>query len=195
MTAAQKRIKVVRTYETILGRNHYSEIRREFCYIPFIDGMFYSDCSSSVALTYKQAGFPFHDNDGNDDPNTAGMILSNELRHVNVRIEKGLIRNPEVLLPGDMLIFAGNDATRASAGYAGHVEMVAQVVGRDAILYGHGSATPRAHAMNAYCRQRFYRKAATGLGNQGLIAVLRFIEDDSKACDTDIVLACDAELC
>ena len=177
MTAEEKRQKVVKTYEIILGRNHYSQLRREFCYIPFIDGLFYSDCSSSIALTYKQAGFPFHDNDGNDDPNTVGMVLSCELHSVDIRIRRGLIQNPEVLLPGDMLIFAGNDPTRANVGYAGHVEMVARITGQDAVLYGHGSGTPRAHTMNAYCRQRHYRKANTALGNQGLIKVLRFIED------------------
>lgn len=176
MTAEEKRRKVVKIYETILGRNHYSQIRREFCYIPYRDGLFYSDCSSSIALTYKQAGFPFHDNDGNDDPNTVGMYLSNELHSVDVRIEKGLIRNPEALLPGDMLIFAGNELTRAGAGYAGHVEMVARIIGGDAVLYGHGSGTPRAHTMNTYCRRRYYRKAVTELGNQGLIKVVRFIQ-------------------
>ena len=173
MTANDKRNAVIKKYEEILGRNKYSQSLRDYCYRKYRDGKYYSDCSSSVSYAYKEAGFSF------GILNTVGMYQSKKLADVPVDIKNGVILNPEVLRIGDLLLFAGTDSSRASAGYAGHVEMVAKISGSAVTLYGHGSGTPRATEMNAYCRSRFNAKTKTGLGHKGLIRVRRFIPDDA----------------
>lgn len=170
MTAVEKRQKIVDKYAEILGRNLYSQSLRDYCYKKHKNGKYYSDCSSSVSYAYKEAGFSF------GILNTVGMYNSAKLTDVPVKIENGLIQNPEILRPGDLLLFAGTDASRASAGYVGHVEMVAKT-GNTVTLYGHGSGNPRATEMNAYCRSRFSKKTNTKLGHKGLIRVRRFIQD------------------
>ena len=177
-TAAEKRAAVIRTYETILGRNKYSQPRRSYAFKKYSDGKYYSDCSSSVALAYKYAGYPFYDNNGSYNPNTVGMYQAKSLKDVPVIIEKGIIQNPEILRPGDMLLFAGTDSSRSYAGYVGHVEMVAKIECGRVTIYGHGSGTPRATEMNAYCKSRYSKKTSTKLGHRGLIRVRRFIWDD-----------------
>ena len=174
MTAAEKRTAVVKKYEEILGRNKYSQTKRDYCYKKYKDGKYYSDCSSSISYAYKEAGFSF------GILNTVGMYQSKKLVDVPVIIEDGIIQNPEILLPGDMLLFAGTDSSRAYAGYVGHVEMVAKVSGGKVTIYGHGSGTPRATEMNAYCKSRYAKKASTKLGHRGLIRVRRFIPDDPE---------------
>jgi len=171
MTANEKRNAVVKKYEEILGRNHYSQSLRDYCYKKYKDGKYYSDCSSSVSYAYKEAGHSF------GILNTVGMYQSAKLTDVPVKIQNGLILNPEILRPGDLLLFAGTDSSRAAAGYVGHVEMVAKA-GASVTLYGHGSGTPRATEMNAYCKSRYAKKADTKLGHRGLIRVRRFIPDD-----------------
>lgn len=171
----EKRLAVAEKYRTIIGRNRYSQAKRNCCYKKYCDGNYYSDCSSSVSLTYRECGYDF----GN--LNTAGMYTTARLRDVPVRIEKGIITNPEVLRIGDMLIFAGNDESRAYAGYAGHVEMVGEIDAGKVTIYGHGSGTPRATEMNAYCKSRYAKKAATKLGNRELISVRRYFADDDAA--------------
>ena len=172
MTATEKRASVVKKYEEILGRNKYSQPKRDYCYKKYSDGKYYSDCSSSVSYAYKEAGFGF------GILNTVGMYQSKKLVDVPVTIKNGIVQNPEVLLPGDMLLFAGTDSSRAYAGYVGHVEMVAKISGSKVTIYGHGSGTPRATEMNAYCKSRYSSKTSTKLGNKGLIKVRRFIVDD-----------------
>ena len=171
MTATEKRNAVVKKYEEILGRNKYSQPRRDYCYKKYSDGKYYSDCSSSVSYAYKEAGLSF------GILNTVGMYQSKKLVDVPVTIKSGIIQNPEVLRLGDMLLFAGTDTSRAYAGYVGHVEMVAKI-GSKVTIYGHGSGTPRATEMNAYCKSRYSAKTSTKVGNKGLIKVRRFIVDD-----------------
>lgn len=184
--ASEKRAAVIRKYEEILGRNKYSQPRRAYAFKKYSDGKYYSDCSSSVALAYKEAGFPFYDNNGSYSPNTVGMYQAKSLKDVAVEIKNGVIQNPEVLRPGDMLLFAGDDSTRVYAGYVGHVEMVAKISGKTVTIYGHGSGTPRATEMNAYCKSRYAKKTGTKLGHKGLIRVRRFIADDAVILDPDV---------
>lgn len=180
MTDLEKRNAVIKKYEEILGRNKYSQSLRDYCYKKYRDGKYYSDCSSSVSYAYKEAGFGF------GILNTVGMYQSKKLVDVPVTIKNGVIQNPEVLRIGDMLLFAGTDSGRAYAGYVGHVEMVAKINGSTVTLYGHGSGTPRATDMNAYCKSRYAKKASTKLGHRGLIRVRRFIQDD--ASDTTVII-------
>ena len=175
MTATEKRASVIKKYEEILGRNKYSQPKRDYCYKKYSDGKYYSDCSSSVSYAYKEVGLSF------GILNTVGMYQSAKLVDVPVTIKSGIIQNPEILRPGDMLLFAGTDTSRAYAGYVGHVEMVAKVTDNKVTIYGHGSGTPRATEMNAYCKSRFSSKTKTKVGNKGLIKVRRFIVDDVVA--------------
>ena len=175
MTATEKRAAVVKKYGEILGRNKYSQPRRDYCYKKYKDGKYYSDCSSSISYAYKEAGFSF------GLLNTVGMYQSKKMTDVPVTIKNGIIQNPEILLPGDMLLFAGTDSSRAYAGYVGHVEMVAKISGKTVTIYGHGSGTPRSTEMNAYCKSRYAKKTNTKLGHRGLIRVRRFIQDAPEA--------------
>lgn len=180
ITAAEKRAAVVKKYEEILGRNKYSQAKRSYAFKKYADGKYYSDCSSSIALAYKYAGHPFYDNNGSYNPNTVGMYQAKNLRDVPVTIKNGVIQNPEVLRQGDMLLFAGSDNSRKYADCVGHVEMVAKISGSTVTLYGHGSGTPRATEMHAYCRNRYKQKTSTGIGNKGLLKVRRFIWEEEK---------------
>lgn len=182
MTANEKRSAVIKKYDVLLGRNKYSQPKRDYCYKKYSDGKYYSDCSSSVSYAYKEAGFSF------GILNTVGMYQSEKLTDVPVTIKSGIIQNPEVLRPGDMLLFAGTDTSRAYAGYVGHVEMVAKISGSKVTIYGHGSGTPRATEMNAYCKSRYAKKTSTKLGHRGLIKVRRFIPDDAPTVAPDPVV-------
>lgn len=178
MIANEKRQAVVDKYRGILGRNLYSQPRRTYCFTKYANGKYYSDCSSSVALSYKAAGYPVRDKSGYTCPNTVGLYSSPDLTQVNVKIQKGVIQNPEALRVGDLLLFAGSDSSRAAAGYVGHVEMVYRINGKAVTICGHGSGTPRTAEMNAYCRSRYAQRTNTKLGHRGLIAVKRRIPDD-----------------
>ena len=57
MTANEKRQVVARKYDEIIGRNLYSQARRDYCYRRYSDGNYYSDCSSSICYAYREAGF------------------------------------------------------------------------------------------------------------------------------------------
>ena len=180
ITAAEKRQAVVKKYEEILGRNKYSQAKRSYAFKKYSDGKYYSDCSSSIALAHKYAGYPFYDNNGSYNPNTVGMYRASSLKEVPVVVKNGVIQNPEILKECDMLLFAGSDSSRKYAGYVGHVEMVGKISGSKVTLYGHGSGTPRATEMNAYCKKRYASKTSTGLGHKGLIKVVRFFTDDDE---------------
>jgi GH24 family phage-related lysozyme (muramidase) len=107
----------VRYYKSILGRNIYSMNKREYCYVKYKDGNYYSDCSSSGIKTYEKCGYAF--------PwtlNTEGIYESDLFEEVPVNIVDGHITNPEVLKIGDALLFVGNDPTRDLQ--IGHVEYV-----------------------------------------------------------------------
>lgn len=172
MAATEKRTAVIKKYEVLLGRNKYSQPKRDYCYKKYSDGKYYSDCSSSISYAYKEAGYGF------GILNTVGMYQSKKLVDVPVTIKNGIIQNPEVLRPGDMLLFAGTDTSRSAADYVGHVEMVAKISGSKVTIYGHGSGNPRSTDMKTYCTSRYNSKTKTKLGNKGLIRVRRFIQDD-----------------
>lgn len=185
VSASEMRAAVIRKYEEILGRNKYSQPRRGYAFKKYSDGQYYSDCSSSVALAYKEAGYPFYDNNGSYNPNTVGMYQAKSLMDVPVEIKNGIIQNPEVLRQGDMLLFAGTDNSRKYADCVGHVEMVAKINGKTVTIYGHGSGTPRATEMNAYCKSRYAKKTSTVIGHRGLLKVRRFIQGDMPQPDPD----------
>ena len=173
MTTAEKREAVAAKYRTIIGRNIYSQSLRDYCFKPYRDGKYYSDCSSSISYSYKAVGFPF------GILNTVGMYSSKKFEAVPVKITKGQITNPELLRVGDMLLFAGSDKSRARAGYVGHVEMVGEIEKSGKVwLYGHGSGTPKRHEMKNYLRVRYNNKTSTKVGNKGLIKVVRFLTDE-----------------
>lgn len=175
MTANEKRQKVVDVYKTILGRNYYSQAKRDYCFKKYKDGKYYSDCSSSISYCYKEAGFSF------GILNTVGMYQCKKFTEVDVTIKNGQIQNPEVLRIGDMLLFAGGDSGRSYAGFVGHVELCAEINGNSVTLYGHGSGRPSKKDMKTYCKSRYNTKASTKLGNRGLIKVVRFIQDDDSS--------------
>lgn len=172
MTANEKRAAVAAKYKTILGRNYYSQAKRDYCFKKHRDGKYYSDCSSSISYCYKEAGLSF------GILNTVGMYQSKKMTEVPVIIKNGQIQNPEVLRIGDMLLFAGSDSGRAYAGYVGHVEMVYEISGSNVTLCGHGSGRPSTRKMTTYCKSRYNSKSSTKLGHKGLIKVVRFIQDD-----------------
>lgn len=185
-TAIERRVKVRDMYRKIIGRNIYSQNLRNYCYKPYKDGKYYSDCSSSVSYAYREAG------EGFGVMRTTDMYASAKFEDVPVVIEKGQIKNPEVLRIGDMLLFAGSDAGRKKWGYVGHVEMVGEISGTKVTLYGHGSGNPKKHDMVSYCKTRYNsRTGDTPLGRKLLIKVRRFIRDDgaqTPAPDTDVTL-------
>lgn len=175
MTPEEKRSAVAAKYRTIIGRNIYSQNLRSYCYKKYSNGKYYSDCSSSICLTYSECGLGF------GLLNTVGMYKSSKLQDVPVIIKNGQIQNPEVLRVGDMLLYAGNDSSRGSAvQYVGHTELIGEVIpktggGVTVWLYGHGSGNPKRHEMVAYNKSRYNTKASTPLGHRGLIKVRRFI--------------------
>lgn len=174
MTAIEQgRTKIHDKYKTILGRNKYSQAKRSYVFKKASDGCYYSDCSSSVAATYRECGFPITYG-GSTLPSTVGFYNSKDLIEVPVKINsKGEITNPEILCVADNLLFAGTDTSRSGSGYVGHVEMVGEITGGKVYLYGHGSGTPRRTEMQAYLRSRRSQSAPTKLGHRGLIKVVR----------------------
>lgn len=172
MTAEEKRTAVVAKYSSILGRNFYSQTRRDYCFKQHRDGNYYSDCSSSICYCYKEAGFSF------GILNTVGLYQSKKLEEVPVTIKNGQIQNPEILRIGDILLFAGADSSRAYAKFVGHAEMVYEINDSGIILCGHGSGRPRIKRMTTYCKSRYNAKTDTELGNKGPIKVVRFIRDN-----------------
>ncbi len=179
MNANELRAAIAAKYRTIIGRNKYSQAKRDFCYKKNSDGNYYSDCSSSISYTYKECGCGF------GILNTVGMYQSKKFTEVPVVISKGQIVNPDVLRIGDMLLYAGNDSSRSYAGYVGHVEMVGEISNGKYTLYGHGSGTPKKTEMVSKNKSRYNTKASTKLGHRGLIKVVRFIQDDTSSTDPD----------
>lgn len=174
MTANEMRLRVRDTYRVILGRNLYSQAKRDYCFRKASDGKYYSDCSSSISYSYQKAGYSF------GILNTVGMYESGKLKKVDVKIAGGVPADVSKLRVGDMLLFAGNDSSRGYAGFVGHVEMIGEIDGGKVTLYGHGSGTPSKKDMVSYCKKRQATKANTARGNRGLIKVVRFIQDDDR---------------
>ena len=188
-TAAERRLAVRNSYRKMIGRNHYSQARRNYALKKYKDGKYYSDCSSSVSYAHKDAGESF------GILNTVGMWTSKKFVDVPVVINKnGTIANPEILEIGDILLFAGNDKGRKKYGYVGHVEMVGEISGSKIMLYGHGSGLAKKHEMNAYCKTRRSTKASTPLGHRGLIRVRRHITGDGEQLPETPVAATGAAL-
>lgn len=109
------RERFVKYYNTIIGRNYYSQNLRQYVYEPY-KGKYYSDCSSSGMATYKKCGYEVF------LLNTAGIYESKLFENVPVEIVKGQIQNPEVLKIGDAILYAGSDPSRPKQ--IGHVEFV-----------------------------------------------------------------------
>lgn len=173
MTATDMRKKVRGKYEELLGRNRYSQSLRDYCFKKARDGKYYSDCSSSVSYSYKEAGYGF------GILNTAGMYnaAGKKFSQVPVRISKGQITNPEVLRIGDMLLYAGTDGSRP--GCVGHVEMYWGYDSKGTHwVVGHGSGVPKKTRMAEKNASRYSAKTGTKVGNKGLIRVVRYIQDD-----------------
>lgn len=166
MTASEKRKAVVDKYAQLIGRNLYSQTLRDYCFKKYKDGNYYSDCSSSISYSYKETGQSF------GILNTAGMYNSKKLTKVEVKIING-IPDEESLRVGDMLLFAGEDASRPLK--IGHVEMYCG----DGQLCGHGSGRPSYKSLKAYCQSR-YNQTASGGWHKGLVCVKRYIQDDAS---------------
>lgn len=165
MSAEQNRQAVCNKYDTIIGRNIYSQPLRDYCFKPYKDGKYYSDCSSSICDTYRVAGFGF------GMLNTAGIYNSSKLTTVDADIADG-IPDMSRLRKGDMLEFAGTDASRPEK--IGHVEMYCG----NGIICGHGSGNPSYKDLAAYCKSR-YNSWAIGGWRKGLVCVRRYIQDDA----------------
>ncbi len=108
-------------YEIILGRNYYSQGKREYVFRKAADGRYYSDCSSSGMAALQRCGY------GVTLLNTAGIYQSSLFKEVPVEIKNGHIINPELLKVGDALLFVGNDPKRPLQ--IGHVEWVYEIRG------------------------------------------------------------------
>ena len=165
MSAEQARETVCGKYDIIIGRNIYSQDLRDYCYKAYEDGKYYSDCSSSICYAYKEAGSGF------GILNTAGIYQSSKLTTVDADIAAG-IPDMSRLRKGDMLEFAGTDASRPEK--IGHVEMYRG----NGIICGHGSGTPSYKDLVAYCKSR-YNSWAPGGWRKGLVCVRRYIQDDA----------------
>lgn len=165
MSAEQAREAVCGKYDIIIGRNIYSQDLRDYCYHTYKDGKYYSDCSSSICYAYKEAGYGF------GILNTAGMYTSYKLTTIDADIAGG-IPDTSRLRPGDMLLFAGTDASRPLK--IGHVEMYCG----NGIICGHGSGTPSYKDLVGYCKSR-YNSWAPGGWRKGLVCVRRYIQDDA----------------
>lgn len=174
MSATDERKKVRAAYSEIIGRNVYSQSKRSYCFSPYPGTKtYYSDCSSSVSLSYKKAGHSF------GLLNTVGMYneIGKKFTKVPVVIEKGQIKNPEILRIGDMLLYRGTNGSRPQA--VGHVEMYWGYDSKGVHwLYGHGSGKPKKTKMVDKNKSRYNSKTSTKWGNKGLFAVARFIQDD-----------------
>lgn len=88
-----------------------------YCYKPYSNGLYYSDCSSSGCLTLNEVGIS-----GVSSFNTAAIYTSSKFETVDVKIQNGHILNPEVLQVGDAILYVGNDPSRPLQ--IGHVEWV-----------------------------------------------------------------------
>ena len=107
----------VKKYTTIIGRNYYNQARRMYCYTPYYNGLYYSDCSSSGCLTLDAIGCK-----GCKSFNTESIYNSSLFETVEAKIQNGHMLNPEVLQLGDALEYVGNDPSRPLQ--IGHVEWV-----------------------------------------------------------------------
>lgn len=152
MMTDKHRSSFVSTYKTILGRNIYSQDRRQYVYSKYSDGKYYSDCSSSGMATYQKIGL-----DTGGLLNTAGIHSSGKFTTVPVTIKNGHISDPWKLEVGDCILFAGSDPSRPKQ--IGHVEYVYKMPGtkcnvkRKAYIYERKDQTAR-HLTSVYTGDR-----------------------------------------
>lgn len=178
MTADEKRSLVISQAKPAIGRNRYDQnsVKRECVFTPYVDGKYYSDCSSFVRWLYRKAGL--YTNIGG---NTVGIMNSKLGVEIDCKIKSGVPTDISALRVGDLFLFRGNDKSRSASRYVGHVEIVSAIKGNKVTLMGHGSGTPKMHSMTSYCRTRWLTLVAnTKIKNRGLICVKRFIPDDVK---------------
>lgn len=172
MTSQEKRQTVANKYAILIGRNYYSQTKRDYCYRKYSDGLYYSDCSSSVSYAYKEAGLGF------GILNTAGMYYSSKLTFVDVEIKKGIPTDFSKLRVGDMLLFAGSDSTRPQK--IGHIEMIYSINSDGTVtICGHGSGRPSFKDLKEYCTTRYNSWAGGGWRKQ-LVCIKRYIQDDGS---------------
>lgn len=117
----EKRRKFHDTYKILLGRNYYSQSKRQYVYRKASDGRYYSDCSSSGMAALQKIGI------GITLLNTAGIYRSSMFEEVPVKIKNGHITNPEILKVADAILFVGSDPSRPLQ--IGHVEYVYEIKG------------------------------------------------------------------
>lgn len=116
------RAKYVATYKSILGRNIYSNDLRDYCFTPYRNGKYYSDCSSSQNATLTKIGLK------TPAFTTVEMYSASSYFEVlPAKISKGHLLNPEILKIGDMLLYAGSNTKRKL--HIGHVEGVYAIKG------------------------------------------------------------------
>lgn len=162
-------------YKTLLGRNLYSQIYRQYVYSPRSNGKYYSDCSSSGCATFQKLGVDI------SLLNTAGMHYSDKKRIVDCGIDSnGHIKHVEMLQPGDCLMFRGTDPKRPLG--IGHVEYIYEINGKteeDILICGHGSGVPSIKVLSRYLTNRNALHNSNGT-TRGLVEVLRFLPDENK---------------
>lgn len=112
----EKRVEFANTYRTIIGRNYYNQNLRDYVYHKYTNGLYYSDCSSSICATFNKIGY--------DVPNlnTAGIYKSELFETVKVVIASGHVYDTSKLKVGDCLLFVGEDPSRPEQ--IGHVEAI-----------------------------------------------------------------------
>lgn len=154
--------KIVDAALTRKGKNQYSQDMTKRYMIE--NG--YGDCSATVRHWIKKiAGIDI-------GLNTEAQIKSKLGRIVDMKIINGIPDESKMQL-GDCLYFRGKNDARYLG--TGHVEMY---IGNGQ-CFGHGSGIGgTVKNMKDYCTKRQNTKSTVKLKNTGLIAVVRFIEDD-----------------
>lgn len=162
MTANEKRKAIVNAALTCKGKNQYSQDMNKRNLIE--SG--YGDCSGTIHYWYKKIL-------GIEIGTYTEAILRSKLgKNVELKIINGIPDENKMEL-GDCLLFRGKNDNRYLG--VGHIEMY---IGNGQ-TFGHGSGIGgTVKNMKAYCAKRQNTKSTTKLKNTGLIAVVRFIEDE-----------------
>lgn len=137
LTIEQKRQDIINKSSVMMGRNLYSQGLRIYALTPYIDGNYYSDCSSFACACFLAAGYKI------PWMNTTALRSSELFTTIPTSYEDGHTENPSAILkPGDLVIWYG------------HVEMVHHIDGADVILQGHGSGVP--DLVSLYDAERYH---------------------------------------
>lgn len=162
MTADAKRKLVVQGALSRKGKNTYTQHYEK----RYLVDSGWGDCSSTLRHWFKKLL--------NIDIglNTEAQIKSKLGKVVDLKITNGIPDESKMKI-GDCLYFRGKNNNRYLG--TGHVEMY---IGNGQI-FGHGSGKGgTVKNMKDYCTKRQNTKSTAKLKNTGLIAVVRFIEDD-----------------